>query len=332
VSTLFRTSEVEVIGPKRLISQLESRADRVGAWLVSPPLGGESFAVINYSLERSTLRKIRSALEQGQIRVAWFLSRHVADNYGTLLRSLDYLLRNAPKPHAVNLSLGPSMKHAPLDIDDPIHSIVEAATNSGMFLVVAHGNEGAADGSRDGIINPWASPRWAVGVGACNAEGTAVMPYSSRGTKDYPETWPDLVAPGTSEVDPSQVGTSFAAPRVTAAVDQIIHFLRCFAKEAGPDMALKLRIPEDTIIAGQAMGPRLAGRRLPWDEDGYPVFEFDPTPRPALVRQLLRDFTRPITGAPPHVAGAGALDSTRLYHDLGDFGRSPSSILSIKVL
>jgi subtilisin family serine protease len=329
---VYRTSEAEVIGPRRIIPRLEDRADHGGAWLVSPPMDGERFSIIEASLEQASLRVIQGAVGQSRIRVAWYLNEHVADLYRHLLRSLDYLLRNVPKPHVVNLSLGPPMKHAPLDPEDPIHVIVDAATKAGMLLVLAHGNAGAADGSKDGIINPWASPRWAIGVGACNAEGTEVMPSSSRGAADRPETWPDLVAPGFAELDPTRVGTSYAAPRVVAAADQIIHFLRGFVREAGPEMALKLRVPKETVAAGLALGPRMAGRRLPWDEDGCPVFEYDPTSGPALVRQLLRDFTRPLPGVGPHVAGAGVLDGDRLYDELGVFGRSTAKILPIRIL
>jgi len=165
----------------------------------------------------------------------------------------------------------------------------------------------------------------------CSDDALKVMPYSSRGVPDKRETWPDLVAPGKSGLDPLKEGTSFAAPRVAEAVAQIIHLLKAYREQAGTKSALKLSIPEDTLAAGVALGPRLAGKRLPWDEDGLPTFEFDPAPAPKLVKQLLRDFTRPVPGAQPHEVGAGALDSTRLRHELSGFERVDAKILSINV-
>jgi len=131
-----------LIGPKRLLAQLEARETRSGAWLVTPAIEGEAFEVIDAALHYTTLRKVKANLAAGQIRAAWFLSKHIVDFYRNLLRSLDYLIRTTPKPHVVNISLGPSMKYAPIDPDDPIHFIVRNATIKGLFIVAAQGNEG----------------------------------------------------------------------------------------------------------------------------------------------------------------------------------------------
>ena len=321
-----------MIGPMHLVARLESRPDQVGAWLVSPAADGETFTIIDASLQDVTLNRVRADLETGRIRHAWFLSKHIVDLYRNLLRGMDYLLRTTPKPHAVNISVGPSMKHAPLDPADPIHTIFHNATQKGLFIVVAHGNEGNPDGSRDGIINPWAATDYAISVGACDDDGTAIWPNSSRGLMNVRATWPDLVAPCWSGLDPSVRGTSFAAPRVAEAAAKIIHFLQLFAAEAGPDVAMILTVPKDTFIACRAMGRRMAGELMYIDGAGAATFRFDPTPSPNLVRQLLRDFTRPVPGALPHIAGAGMLDSARLNAFFGAFKVGDAKFLDIDII
>ena len=61
------------------------------------------------------------------------------------------------------------------------------------------------------------SARWVIAVGATrDPEGMELASYSSVGTAGIDESGPDVVAWGASAVDPSVVGTSFAAPRVAS--------------------------------------------------------------------------------------------------------------------
>jgi Subtilase family len=119
--------------------------------------------------------------------------------------------------------------HADYDPADPLHVATKAATERGISVVVAAGNDGpAADSLQELARDPWV-----ISVGATDGAGV-LLPSSSRGSRSVPG--PTLVADGTpgglrykavvtfSDGEPVEraypqehAGTSFAAPRVANA-------------------------------------------------------------------------------------------------------------------
>lgn len=113
----------------------------------------------------------------------------------------------------LNLSLGPRSPQYPVLSSDLAYVATVTAEAHGILVVAAAGNCGRLG---PGSTSALARPSWVLAVGATADEaGTVLAPYSSIGSSEPQMPGPDLVAYGSSTLDPPRVGTSFAAPRVT---------------------------------------------------------------------------------------------------------------------
>ena len=112
----------------------------------------------------------------------------------------------------VNLSLNSSV--AGPASTDPLNAAVEAAWFSGLVVVAAAGNRGAAAGAVD--YAPASDP-YAITVGAVDDQGTArtnddvLAPWSRRGETTEGLTKPDVLAPGARMVSTLSPGSEFAS-------------------------------------------------------------------------------------------------------------------------
>lgn len=95
------------------------------------------------------------------------------------------------------ITLGPS---EPYDYDpnEPMNQAIKKATQAGFLFIVAAGNEALVK-PQGNSLNPWSQAPWVIGVGAANAEGSRLLPGSSRGTPTAPHLGPTIVAPGVFE-------------------------------------------------------------------------------------------------------------------------------------
>ena len=115
--------------------------------------------------------------------------------------------------HVINMSLGSPMSRG--DGTDPGSLAVDFATEHGLVVAVAAGNEGP-DMSSVGIPGV---ARSAITVGASN-HGDGIATFSSRGPAAGLALKPEVVAPGVGIVAPRPgggqavlSGTSMATPR-----------------------------------------------------------------------------------------------------------------------
>jgi serine protease AprX len=112
----------------------------------------------------------------------------------------------------VNLSLSSDTPGSYLD--DPINAAVEFVWHSGIVVVVAAGNRGAA---ADAVQYPPGNDPYAISVGATDELGTpdpsddVTTPESSRGVTQDGATKPDVLAPGAHIVAPLAMGSAFQA-------------------------------------------------------------------------------------------------------------------------
>ena len=98
--------------------------------------------------------------------------------------------------------------------DDPINAAVEYVWHSGIVVVVAAGNRGAAP---DAVQYPPGNDPYVISVGATDERGTpdpgddVTAPYSSRGVTQDGAAKPDVLAPGEHIVAPLAMGSAFQA-------------------------------------------------------------------------------------------------------------------------
>lgn len=163
---------------------------------------------------------------------ASILAIRVLDNEGNgnniqTIEGIEYAVDPDGNPNTddgadvINLSLG-----GPGDADDLVSSAVDAATSSGVVVVVAAGNGG--EYLDIGELSP-SSARTALTVGSVEPDGT-ISDFSSRGpllNSSYGK--PELAAPGGNiyslaigESYTTESGTSMAAPHVAGAAALLI--------------------------------------------------------------------------------------------------------------
>ena len=126
----------------------------------------------------------------------------------------------------INMSLGGSTWYI-----DPLYVAVKRATELGVIVVVAAGNEGEDIGSMS--VGSPGDIEYAITVGATNVGGTAVKSYSSYGPNVRFSVKPDIVAPSGIDViwiPPAEYvsgaeGTSFSSPHVAGAAALLVQYL-----------------------------------------------------------------------------------------------------------
>ncbi len=110
----------------------------------------------------------------------------------------------------VNLSLSSDTPGSYLD--DPINAAVEFVWHSGIVVVVAAGNRGAAP---DAVAYPPGNDPYVISVGATDELGTpdpgddVTATYSSRGITQDGAAKPEVLAPGEHIVAPLSIGSAF---------------------------------------------------------------------------------------------------------------------------
>jgi hypothetical protein len=303
---------------------------------------------------------------QGLVQL-WYLHPALADAYVKVMAGIDYAYRTLEPPSVLNLSLGPPVDAMPLPMHDnePMHEATRVAADKGLMPVFAIGNIGA-DGESPGS-NPWCAPAWVICVGAASADGSSLWDRSVRGNPTDRRTWPDVVAYGINVVSlwPSNLekseerrrrdqatpeflarvrpedralytvesGTSQAVPHVSRAAAQIILFVRSLAEEKGSqprDKLFSLTMPETRWENIGRLQQRLAGevvhRASGEVEVAYRLVE--PW---KLVKQLLIDTSRPVTGHALFEAGAGFVDPRFVEAQFGHYGVVDPRIFPVQV-
>ncbi len=130
------------------------------------------------------------------------------------LASFDYVLENATRYNikVINNSWGEAKKAADYDPSHPINRASKRATDRGITVVFAAGNDGhdALDRPQDDAMNTYAAAPWVIAVAAgckpqeqfrtdlCN--GGELAYFSSRGVPGDPQFHPTLTAPGVNIV------------------------------------------------------------------------------------------------------------------------------------
>lgn len=109
--------------------------------------------------------------------------------------------------HIHTISLGPAKPYL-YEPDEPFNQATKMLAEIGHLVIVAAGNEGGIISGNS--LNPWSLAPWVVCVGATNADGTQLLPRSSRGIASNPEAGPTVVAPGTAETLVRAIGHGHA--------------------------------------------------------------------------------------------------------------------------
>jgi len=128
-----------------------------------------------------------------------------------IIQGIDHLI--SEEVDVINLSFGPPFEK--FDEKDPLQIAVRIATEKGIPVVVAAGNEGKKEGR--GSLQALAQAPWVIAVGATDAEGN-LLESSSRGICNGP--CPTIVCDGathklSSESSALPPSTSFAAPKIS---------------------------------------------------------------------------------------------------------------------
>jgi hypothetical protein len=229
---------------------------------------------------------------------------------------------------AINMSLGPSDPRTPFVPFDPLNIATLTAAQETLPVVAAGNDSQRVDGRE--TMSAWAEAPWVVAVGATSdPQGRQLANYSSVGSPSVPESGPDLVAYGISEVDDDMPGTSFAAPKVARFAGMLA------------SMVLTLRHEAQRATGGPVAGiPRVAvgiidvGIHHPADPlriPSLPSFgvnrknlkevvtalrkggaELVVEPTPAILSQLLLWAAAPMSGYASFEVGAGFVSNERI--------------------
>ncbi|ROR93380.1 subtilase family protein [Salana multivorans] len=223
----------------------------------------------------------------------------------------------------VNVSIGTTRVPYPTAPND-IVNLATAAASAHVLVVIAAGNCGAAadDAATGDTMSAWARPDWVLSVGATRDEaGTVVADYSSRGGPG-----PDLVAYGASALNEAKVGTSFAAPRVSALARLVV---AAFCELGRELMAARGEPAVGVPAVGFAIIDSFTDEI--WDSpaagagiQALPLVGVRPDvaatiaattgaslrvrTTPAIMREVLLSAARPVPGADASCAGAGFVD------------------------
>lgn len=227
----------------------------------------------------------------------------------------------------VNFSVGPTSATHPFLANDIVNIATYLASRS-MVVVAAAGNCGAIG---DGSMSAWAQAPWVLAVGATSdEEGTTLADFSSRGRPGVEGSGPDLVAYGRSDVAPHPMGTSFAAPRVTAlarlitaAMAQLGRGLRVArgAEDHGVPLvgsAILDDFGDELTDHGVEYLPLIALPLVGVDKDVVGRY-IESTPQgvdvritPDWLRSFLLDCATPMGGYAAHEVGRGFIDVDRV--------------------
>ena len=173
------------------------------------------------------------------------------------------------------------------DPDDPLNVASKAASDAGITVVFAAGNDGQASGN---VLNRYAWPEWVVAVGGTTKLGT-LGDYSSAGDDVH---HPTVMAPG-----------SFIAS--TRALTGVVTNANSSPFDLTDPMAPRIIAPEHTLHYTAAIGtsmsaPHVAGVVAL-------LLEAVPSLTPAEVKAVLAETATPIAGCPISACGAGQVNA-----------------------
>lgn len=227
----------------------------------------------------------------------------------------------------VNFSVGPTSAAHPFLANDIVNVATYLASRT-MVVVAAAGNCGAVG---EGSLSAWAQAPWVLAVGATSdEEGTTLADFSSRGRPDVEGSGPDLVAYGRSDVPPHPMGTSFAAPRVTAlarlvtaAMAQLGRELRVVrgAEDHGVPLvgsAVLDDFGDELTLRGVDYLPLIALPLVGVDREAVGRYAesvpagVDVRITPDWLRSFLLDCATPMDGYAVHEVGRGYIDVDRV--------------------
>ncbi len=154
----------------------------------------------------------------------------------------------------INMSLGTSPSFG-----DPLQDAVEYAFSKGVIVVSAAGNEGENGIAGNSISSPSVFSK-VISVAALDEKGEPAY-YSSWGPTADRSMKPDIAIEGFFETSSAiYYGTSFAAPRVSAYVAELVAYCQSKGYEYTPGLimaalfegATPLNYPEYIVGAGKA--------------------------------------------------------------------------------
>lgn len=226
---------------------------------------------------------------------------------------------------ALNISLETG-ETGPYDSEDAVN-LATAEASQHLPVVVAAGN--FRESQTDRFMNGWALAPHVISVGATDATGNQVAPYSRIG--GAPGQGPTLVACGVDQS--GDVGTSFAAPVVSEQLARIAAALLVLRsvvlEELGRPEGAPLvgRCFVDLDVLGTGHGFRVADfenrtRHLP----ALPIAAvhrdvvrtalpharvdvYEALPRPRVLRSMLIASARTLSGQSRQSAGAGVVST-----------------------
>lgn len=224
---------------------------------------------------------------------------------------------------AINMSFGPRDDFAEFTPLDPVN-VATLAVSQLILPVMSAGNAGQLSTGRE-TMSAWSEAPWVMSVGAAaDQAGRQLASYSSAGTPNLPESGPDIVSFGESELDYHVQGTSFAAPRIArcsamfaAAFFTLRHFVQVVRNEPLEG------IPQCGVAY---IDNQIHPSSEPWTERALPASgvnltelaavlgklntlgsQVDVVVTPTILRRLLTAAARPMSYA-QHEVGAGFLN------------------------
>jgi serine protease AprX len=218
-----------------------------------------------------------------------------------VLQSYDWILANHQKYgiRAVNNSFGGSFE--PFDPSEPINRATKAATDAGIVVLFAQGNDGD-----EMTMNSSATAPWVIAVAAATQKG-GMTDFSSGGLDA------DVVDPLTFEVNdlagdsrkPLQMGLYH--PSIMALGEYVVGARAAATIVPALGTRHDLALPAGdqvhyTIMSGTSMAsPEAAGIVAL-------VLEANPALRPADVKRVLQITGKPVDGVPFYRQGYGNAD------------------------
>jgi serine protease AprX len=297
--------EVEVVGREPGLMDYYGHGTHVAGILV-----GSGAA----SSDKLSFRTFRGMAPEAQLISIRALQPDGSGNTSDVIAAIDWAIRfkGTYNIRVVNLSLGHPVYES--YTVDPLCRAVRAASDAGLLVVVAAGNDGGV-GSGFGTISSPGNEPTAVTVGAMDDSNSAAIEddllawYSSKGPTLIDHlVKPDLVAPGTWIV-------STRAPE--SYLDTQYHDLALQFGDYKTDPANALRDGDYYTLAGTSMAaPFVAGTAAL-------MIQREPLISPATVKaRLMRSAVKDENLV--FETGAGYLDVVAALADRGQSGASPS--------
>lgn len=229
--------------------------------------------------------------------------------YQALVAGLNWATENRQRYNirVVNLSIGYPLIQSGQNIIDPLDKAIRQATQAGLVLIVAAGN----DGDRPGTLckTPATHPD-VITVGSC--DGDRVADFSSRGPGPG-KGMPDILAPGINLMG-ANVAFSLAEQRNDKALQQA---QQIFTHYRGEERDAKLAQVEAQATAYLLPNGHPAYIAMPGTSVSGPLvagvvacmLEVNPFLTPVEVKAILKNTAHKLPEVEAYAQGAGVLDA-----------------------